>query len=187
MGPSPSTGVDFAAHYREWLGSAEVRELTERLNTDINAVPHVESLTEYAMPAQTLEQSVAQATDVVIGRVQNLAFACHARVLTFQVERSFKNQATSSIELSLGGGLEQGQSGTAVLVDDDAQPQYPVGTRLALIIERIDDTRYGVFPFTGSYELTGGIVATRPGNPEYGRLNGLPEPQLVATIETALR
>jgi hypothetical protein len=138
------------------------------------------------MPAQTLDQGVAQATDVVIGRVQELAFSCHAP-LTFQVERSFKNQAASSIELSLGGGLEQDQSGKTILIDDDAQPQYPVGARLALIIKRIDNKSYYVFPFIGSYELTGGIVATRPGHPEYTRLNGLPEAQLVATIEAALR
>src|SRR5437016_5995098 len=117
------------------------------LNADINAVPHIESLAEYATPGRTLGEGAAQATDVVIGRVRKLAFACHSRALTFQVERSFKGQAASVIELALGGGLERDQSGSAVLIDDDAQPQYPVGARLALVIERIDGNRCGVFPF----------------------------------------
>jgi len=169
------------------LAPSEVAGLTEALNADINAVRHIESLADYGMPARNLEDGVAMATDVVIGHVQMLAFEGSGRVVTFEVERSFKKQTAYTIELSLGGGLVPGQSGSVELVDDDAQPQFAVGARLALFIQRIDGARFAVLPFVGAYDLSDGTVGVRTSSPEFHRLSGLHEQQFVELSTTALR
>lgn len=195
----PDLELSFAE--REAKYQADWNQFTRRLagwmaafdpeSVDLASLEHAESgaLTDGSKPS--LDEGVATADRIVVGRAKKLrpdGSNMFGTDVTFDVERTLKGKREDRITVQQRSSFYPKPDWKGVLiVDSPGEPLMFPGHRYVLLL--VDDPRFGLYVqlYSGWYELKDGTVHALDMNEFRGEVDGLLERDFVAVVEASVR